>query len=406
MIEKGVDCVSLPGHGRSSTVLCRVVELRSLPGWKVGPVPFCQASTAEARDRGVHRSTDAEARMTLVDPDLAAVLYSGGHRRWRPVLRDISGHHVLAVELCRVDGTDLALLAVHLSGADALPLGQRPQSAGASEFWAALGESLLGGVSFAPGPVRTVTFCAGSAQSALEEAYAAVTGLGDEARRRASRHRLSIEKPDWSALVLRDGLAIISHPTDDHAFGPHLRVQTHSIFIDALLLAWTQRILIDRSASRAQQARLDTPHELVELERRHYDFKRTAWRRSLTHKRTAPVDVLLLGLQRELLTDRDVEDVEERVQDGARLARTLHQEKIARAQESLNRLVQVAAVVIGALGLAYAAAPTLAVPSLELFLSATAVGIGAMVIALVLLSWMAGDRRRREQLSRPVDEEF
>jgi hypothetical protein len=196
-----------------------------------------------------------------------------------------------------------------------------------------------------------------------------------------------VEKPDWSALVLRDGLAVVSHPVEDPSFGPHLQVQAHSIYLDALLLAWIQRVRLDRSGARAMHARLDVPDELVELERRHYDFKRTTWRRSLTQKRTSPVDDVLVTLQHELLTDRDVEDVEERVQDGARLARTLQQEETSKAQQSLNRTVQRAAVVIGAMGLAYAAGPSIAPPSIDLFVWATLAGVAGMVIAFFFLDW-------------------
>jgi hypothetical protein len=237
----------------------------------------------------------------------------------------------------------------------------------------------------AQSPVRAITFLPGPKDRRLAQAYEAVTGI-TQSETRAARHSLTIDRPDWSALVLRDGVGIVFHPTQDPAFGPHLRVLTHSIYLDALLLAWIQRILLDESGSRAVAARLDVPDELVELERLHFDFKRRVWRRSLTHKRTAPVDELLVALQRELLTDRDIEDVEERVQDGARLARTLSQEKASHAQDALNRLVQRAAVIIGALGLAYAAAPSVAQPSWPLFAWATVAGLVAMLIALTVMS--------------------
>lgn len=369
-------------------MLCRTVTLSALPRWRPGPVPFCQPSTPDSRDRGMHATTDTHARTTLVSPDLGPVLYDDEVRRWLPVQATIAGRPVVALELCLVGDGELAVLSVHLTGKAEAALATRLATDEAVEFWTTLGEQYLENARYADGPVRTVSFAPATASGALQTAYSAVTGSGPEAARRAARHTLTIEKPDWSAIVLRDGLALVSHPAEDRSFAPHLQVQAHSVYLDALLLAWIQRVRLDQSGGRAVNARLDVPDELVELERSHYDFKRTAWRRSLTQKRTSPIDDVLVALQRELLTDRDVEDVEERVQDGARLARTLQQEKTARAQDSLNRTVESAAVIIGALGLAYSAAPTIAEPSMLLFLWATAAGLGAMSVALLLLAWI------------------
>lgn len=370
-------------------MLCRTVTLSALPRWRPGPVPFCQPSTPDSRDRGMHATTDTHARTTLVSPDLGPVLYDDEVRRWLPVQATIAGRPVVALELCLVGDGELAVLSVHLTGKAEAALATRLATDEAVEFWTTLGEQYLENARYADGPVRTVSFAPATASGALQTAYSAVTGSGPEAARRAARHTLTIEKPDWSAIVLRDGLAVVSHPAEDRSFAPHLQVQAHSVYLDALLLAWIQRVRLDQSGGRAVNARLDVPDELVELvERSHYDFKRTAWRRSLTQKRTSPIDDVLVALQRELLTDRDVEDVEERVQDGARLARTLQQEKTARAQDSLNRTVESAAVIIGALGLAYSAAPTIAEPSMLLFLWATAAGLGAMSVALLLLAWI------------------
>lgn len=402
MVVDEPGCITLSGVRTPSLVLCRTVEIPVLPEWNHGPAPFCQPSSTATRYRGMHASTDVAARMTLVSGDLRPVLYGDNVRRWLPVGHDIGGLHVVAMELCAVGDGRHALLAAHLTGTSDPGPARRPHAESTEQFWETLRADYLGQASYAPGPIRTVSYTSSTPTDALTTAYQAVTGLGEEATRRAARHTLTVTKPDWSALALRDGLALVAHPVEDHAFAPHLKVQTHSIFLDALILAWVQRVLLDRSGARAVAARLDVPDELVELERNHFDFKRTAWRRSLTHKRTAPVDEVLVRLQHELLTDRDVEEVEHRVRDGARLARTLHQEESARAQEDLNNLVQRAAVVIGALGLAYAAAPTIAQPGWVLFLWATAAGLGAMLLTLGVLS-LTGDRterRHRAPLSR------
>lgn len=380
------DCIPLPDPMQPTAVLCRVVELNRLPDWLPGPVPFCQPSSPGAKERGLHMSTDASARSTLVSHDLAPVLYDVGLRRWLYPTAPVAGHHVLALEVCAVGDGATALLAVHLQNATLVESLRRPGSAKATAFWIELQAHYLPTARYTEGPARSVSFLSASSDDALPKAYAAITGIREGVDRRSARHVLTVKKPDWSALVLRDGLAVVSHPAEDTAFAAHLHVQTHSVYLDALLLAWSQRILLDRSGTKAAHARLDVPDELVELERGHYEFKRTAWRRSLTHKRTSPIDDVLATLQRELLTDRDVEDVEDRVRDGARLARTLHQEESAHAQEGLNRTVQRAAVVIGALGLSYAAAPTIAEPSWALFFWATGAGLGAMVIALLALS--------------------
>lgn len=382
-------CIPLD-PGQATAVVCRVLELEQLPGWSPGPVPFCQPSSPETRARGLHLSTDATARSTLVSRDLAPVLYDPKLRRWLEVRDPVAGIHLNAVEVLAIGDGATTLLAVHLADAARLPSIRRPTSPEAVAFWTALKDQHLPAARYAEGPVRSVSFASAPSDQAMVEAYTAISGIREGSGQRSARHELTVSKPDWSALILRDGLAVISHPAEDTAFAPHLQVQTHSVYLDALLLAWSQRILLDRSGERAVHARLDVPDELVALERGHFEFKRTAWRRSLTHKRTSPLDDVLTSLQRELLTDRDVEDVEDRVRDGARLARTLHQEESTRAQEALNRTVQIAAIVIGALGLAYAAAPTVAQPSWALFLWASLAGLAAIGVSLIALSLMSG----------------
>lgn len=105
-----------------------------------------------------------------------------------------------------------------------------------------------------------------------------------------------------------------------------------------------------------------------------------AWARSSSAGDRNPSSVLR-AFQSELLTALDVAEVEDRVRDGARLARTLHgerqlasQQSQAESQQRLGRMVQNVSVIVGAFGLAFTAAPTLAAPSLSLFAMAAAAG--------------------------------
>jgi len=215
---------------------------------------------------------------------------------------------------------------------------------------------------------------------------------GTDLSRRAAKHSLTIEAVDWSALVLRDGAAFVAHQVSEQIYAPTLRMLAHSVHLDALLLAMVQRTLVDASGALTVSASLEEPSELVKLERDHFDFKRRYWRTSLTTKRTSPADIVLRAFQDQLLTQLDVTDVEERVEDGARLAQSLHSQQQEKAQRTLNRIVQRVSVIIGAFGLAFAAAPVVAQPSWTLFLVAAAVGALGMTLAFLVL-WLS-DRRR------------
>jgi len=113
------------------------------------------------------------------------------------------------------------------------------------------------------------------------------------------------------------------------------------------------------------------------------------------------VDAVLRAFQGELLTAQDVADVEERVRDGARLALSLHGRQQEENQVSLQRLLQNGTVVIGALALAFTAAPVIADPSLQLFVLAGVAGLIGMVVAFVTLRLLgkrvesSAQRRRR-----------
>ena len=160
----------------------------------------------------------------------------------------------------------------------------------------------------------------------------------------------------------------------------------HSVYLDALLLAWLQRQLIDRSDLLAARADLSASKDLVELERKHFNFKRTYWRTALTYKRTSPTDEIFRAFQAELLTPLDVQDVEERVQEGARLARMLQAEEAEMAQDRLTRLVRSATVVIGSFTLCFTAAPVIGSPGVALFAWAAGFAVAGMAVAFGLLA--------------------
>lgn len=400
------------------------------PDWVVGPLPIRQGTNQTTLRRGNMPSTDAAARRTLVATQQADTLYGGaGLHRSHRVTAAATGRMaaVLAVELLvgpREDpggGSTPGLVAVHLAvpNPEDDPAGDalvrhlamlascvHPGVEPAHEVWGHAQELLPAGVRIVPGSrVRTLGFHAltapdgaGVRQESLVAAYWMVTATAPDQRpdmaSRALRHELTLERVDWSALVLRDGAAFVAHQCGEEPFAHVLRTLVHSVHLDALLLALVQRRLVDRSGNDAVRASLEVPDQLVVLERQHFDFKRSYWRTSLTDKRTSPSDDVLRAFQGELLTTLDVADVEERVQDGARLARTLHAERQDRAQQELARVVQNASVVIGALGLSFTAVPVIAEPGWRVFAVATAVGLVAMLAAFLVL-FLTGRRAGR-----------
>ncbi|GAA4287679.1 hypothetical protein [Georgenia daeguensis] len=230
----------------------------------------------------------------------------------------------------------------------------------------------------------------------LELAYALVSGAGPASGAdlavRAAKHRFTVERPDWSCLVLRDGAAFVSHQTTQEDFSAVLRVLVHSVHLDALLFALVQRCLMDDAGRQTTTVGLEDASALVDLERAHFEFKRTYWRTSLTDKRSAPPDMVLREFQEQLLTARDVMEVEVRVQEGARLAHSLLEAGQEEAQQRLNRLVRTVSVVIGAFGLSFAAAPVVAEPSWSAFGAAVLAGAGGAAVAQLVL-WRV-DRRQ------------
>jgi hypothetical protein len=395
--------------------------LTTLPGgWESGPLPIVQAVNATTAQRGHRPTTDEPARRTLVASPLADALYGSGkpirfHRLVRRSVLDASP--ILALELLcgppEVDGssTSTGWLAVHMAVPGA---GWRDQSAihahlamtsalvhegarAGCALWQSIEVLLPDRVKLRAGArIRTVSFQPLGVQDGRDisqtpaaAAYLLIASASPDhvadLSRRALRHSLTIERRDWSALVLRDGAAFVAHQQSNEAFTDVLRVLTHSVHLDAMFLALMQRRLVDASGARAVIASIDDPDELVRLERWHFDFKRNYWRTSLTHKRSSPSDEVLRACQAELLTSLDVAEVEERVQDGVQLARSLQAERQNHGQQQLNRMVQNASIIIGALGVSFTAAPVVADPSWGLFAVAGVVGLLAMAIAFCVL---------------------
>ena len=389
--------------------------------WLVGPLPLVQIVNATSLRRGNKPTTNEAARRTLVAAQQGDALYGCGaapvrfHRLGRSPGED--RNPILAMELLQgpseVDHEDTLTgwLAVHVAApitgsTDQCPVqahrammsevGRGGRRAGHG-LWESIQALLPGGVAMsATAQVRSLNFqtldledVSDINQASLVAAYLLITRAPSDRvpdmSRRALRHTLSIERPDWSALVLREGAAFISHQRSDEAFAGVVRVQTHTVHLDAMLLALMQRGLVDASGGRTVNASLDDPEELVNLERWHFDFKRKYWRTSLTYKRSSPSDDILRAFQAELLTALDVADVQERVQDGAQLARSLHAERQNHSQHQLNRMVQNTSIIIGALGVTFTAAPVVADPSWRLFAIAGAVGVLAMAIAFMIL---------------------
>lgn len=417
-----VDIVSL-ALSAPSAVLVAGVRARAVEGaggtWRPGPLPITQHFPP-----GSAHATDEQARRTLIAGQQADVLYGSKNMRRSHLLlpepetsepcvfalellmgpetgEKAAGHGILAIHVVpwRRNLIGEAALADYLDALSTSVRGWPGDSPLATRARALLPE----GVDLdAKSRMRNVSFAIGDfpeaevSQRAQEWAYFLVTTSSHERwpdmARRARSHPLTIRRQDWSALVLRDGAAFIGHQTSEEPFTDALRVYTHSIHLDAILLGMLQRRLVDLSGERAVSASLDDPGELVELERSHFEFKRSYWRTSLTSKRQSPSDDVLRAFQSELLTALDVAEVEDRVRDGARLARTLHgerqlasQQAQAESQQRLARMVQNVSVIVGAFGLAFTAAPTLATPSFSLFAMAAAAGVVGVAVAFGVL---------------------
>lgn len=412
MAESALDLGSLAG-GPSSVLVARAT-ITSRPRWSGswvrGPLPVLQPENETSQVRASRRTTDRAARESLVALQQARILYGGTEldRFCLPAAGTASIPSLLALEVlagqeCAHEGLSTeCLVAVHVgtgagpraTGAhmDRLALVVHARNDENSRFWAQVGALLPEGVELTVPPrVRVLTCCRAeqSVLSPLATAYAMVSatpvGRIADVERRSSLHAWTLQRTDWSALVLRDGAAFISHQQSAEPFEETLRVLVHSIHLDALMLATLQRTLIDRSSESAVAAPLTRPNALVELERRHFDFKRKFWRTSLTRKRSAPVDQVLRAFQHELLTEQDLKDVEDLVEDGARLANSLHAKAQAEAQNSLNRMVQTATVVFGAFGLSFTAAPVIADPSWSLFAIALVCGFVGATLGFVVL---------------------
>ena len=409
LAEPAVDLLSIAGpHGSSVFVvpLRREASAGVTEEWHVGPLPVVQAVNETASQRRHARITDSGARRTLVARQQADVLYgvTGFRRYWKAVEFDPSDEADFALVALEIfvgveeDPTTAEVgfavvhavaqaedLDGHVDASARTSYGVGPSGTG---LWARVAAELPDRSRLAPdAKVRTLTYAGvddlpGSVVDPLQVAYAFVAGisaLSDDTASRSAHHALTIERPDWSCLALRDGAAFVAHQTSGERFADVLRVLVHTVHVDGLLLALTQRVLVDRIGEQAVEASLDAPTDLVALERTHFDFRRSYWRTCLTDKRSAPPDLVFRALQHELLTGDDVAEVQQRIEDGARLATSLHAEAQGRSHRRLNRTVQSATAVIGAFGLSFAAAPVLSEPSAALF--AAALGFGSLATA-------------------------
>lgn len=418
-----LDLVSVGEHRPSSVLLVRVDVDQELRGgsWQAGPMPILQPQNATTLARKQSQTTDKAARSSLVAAQQAKVLYGGAD--YDRVHMIGGAHGVLGLEVFHDLGATGArapfgLLAVHACVPDSSDplaehlawLSRAVRVRSSASFWSEIQAMVGAHVTVPDGDTaRSVSFVNPSETTldldqVLAVAYALVSATPPErladATTRSRGHTLTIARPDWSALVRRDGAAFVAHQVNAEAFAESLRMLAHSVHVDALMLAMTQRHMIDASGSSAVNVPLDRADELLLLERSHFEFKRKYWRTSLTQKRTAPPDIVLRQFQEELLTNQDVEEVEQRVADGARLSVSIRskqqqeaQDRQQEAQDRLNNMVQTVSVVVGAMGLSFTAAPLIRPPSWSLFLIALIVGVITMTLAFVVLR-MLGRRAR------------
>lgn len=376
-----------------------------------GPLPVSLPSNATTADRGGAALTDEKARRTLVGSQQSDILYGRESprpqtHRWHRILDEADGFapECVAIE-CFLGPDDNprnaarpGYLVLHLSGAptinEHLDLVHPHSLRRPSGLWTEVAEAVGATLDVHAG-VRRLNFMATTEDDGFLPAYGLLSGspsrrLGDLAPR-ADERTFTLSRSDWSALILRDGATFVSHQKGAESFGPTLRSHVHSVYTDALLLALLQRRLVDESGEAAVHATLSSPEALAKLEKDYFDFKRRYWRVSLTDKRNSPTDDIFRAFQAQLLTPLDVEDVEERVMNGARVARTMYAERQATEQEQLGRRLEEGSAFIGSFLFAYTAAAVTRDPSWTTFVVATFVGLLGMFASVGFIRW---SRRR------------
>lgn len=292
--------------------------------WSDGPLPIRIPGTAD-------RVTDAPTRSTYYDRRAAQALYGIGsdaqreHRFENTPIREGSLLKVCAIERIRVQSLgDDWLNIVHVVGSDAdigRVLGEWEMLSRwkRSEDRKGAMQELLRSITHDPGldilaadsdpyhvallsepppedEVRDLDHWLLAAAIASESA---VADLSRSEKERLLDGRIEVSA-DWSALVLRDGAALVAHPRPDsefvRRFGP---VYFQSIYVDAFVLGRLQQLglrnLTDDLVDLRDPSR--HPRRIERLAARMNRFRNELWWQHLTEHGVA--NELLVAMHRQ-----------------------------------------------------------------------------------------------------------
>lgn len=338
-------------------------------GWNEGPLPIPIPGTADL-------VTDAQTRSTYYDRRAAQALYGTGtdarreHRFENTPVREEGPLRVCAVERLRVQSLgDDWFCIVHVVGSDAdagrvISAWETLSRWKRSEERKTAVEELLRNITQDPkleiasadaDPYHVALLSEAPAEDGgrdidhwlLAAAIASESAVPDLSR--SEKERLLNQKieisADWSALVLRDGAALVAHPRPDsefvRRFGP---VYFQSIYVDAFVLGRLQqhglKSLTDDLADLRDPSR--HPQRVERLGARMNHFRNELWWQHLTEHGVA--NELLVALHRQHRIPELLEQVRSELGD-------YMEQASLRASRALNLLAALFAVA-GVLGTA------------------------------------------------------
>jgi hypothetical protein len=302
----------MANFARRGAILVTPVDLIALPEWEPGPVPFADGDTVAT----------ADVRRTYFNERTGAALYgpARAHRWAGPGERlAVTGGELelLALEIVQVPGRRAdrnGLLVVHGHvAADGLALVDTLQTlcdvgSSRSPLRAWCDRALAGCGVVGPGIERAMTMTIATPRGPLDAplppgGYAGwsadlqwlwllASATSPEAYLPAPEAREALSgslvhlSAGWQALVLRDGTALLGSGADMspvYRLFDDAELHFRSIYLDALLLAQMQRLVLTQIAddvAAVVDPALD-PERLLDLERELTTFRNVFWWRHL-----------------------------------------------------------------------------------------------------------------------------
>lgn len=313
---------------RNSVILIAEAVLGNEPrvGWADGPLPWLipRAGSGSGSGSGSELRATREVRAPYFAARVSGAIYghpSGGRRLWRHAPPDFpspTGIRVEGLELLAFGGPDEtnALLVLHgsLVGSDPIM-----DLFTASRFtpdqdpdWAIVALDGAGTLSSTTRRATTLVFAAPANLAAPPPGADRLSGWSPldqwlwelasatpykryppdadaRAREKLVGKQLYLSR-DWRALVLRNGLAFVAtrHSPSTDAFLDSADTNFRSIYLDAILLGYVQRVSLSSLANRV--AELDDPVDQPTLVR-HIERDLTRFRNVYWHQAISPSHV-------------------------------------------------------------------------------------------------------------------